>query len=130
MANEIHENEHAERVFKGTSPSLWAGVLGAPVLWSAELIVTYALVPRACLTHHDWTLHLSTALFLCLTLAGGLVCWLEWRRVRDATPSGADASVPGRNYFLAVLGVLTSGLFALLIFAQGLMPFFLNACWD
>src|SRR5207248_3682539 len=100
---------------------VWAGVLGAPAAWGLQLQVCYTVSATVLCAHgHVWLMHLFTALFLALSLAGGVLSWREWHEAGRAAAEGSEASREGRTRFLGLLGMMTSGLFSLLIVAQGI----------
>lgn len=110
--------------------SLWAGVLGAPMLWSTQLLIGYVLVPHvADHPHQHYLFHVVTAVFFLLCLLTGLLCFLEWRRVGLRLPTGQVGGPEGRLRFLAALGTASSALYAIAILAQGCASFFLNPVW-
>jgi hypothetical protein len=115
-------------VDRGTVP-LWAGVLGAPAVWSLQLQLGYMMVPWVCTNGHLWVLHAITIVALVLAAVCFGLCFLEHRRVGPGGLEGEEGGFPGRTRFLAVLGMLVSSTFFLLILAQGLPSFFLNPCW-
>ena len=110
--------------------SLWAGVLGAPAAWAVQFEVNYALVPWIC--GHGWRflIPLISAIFIVIGIAMFVLTWREWSRVNHAAQSDDQGGESGRRYFMAVLGLLVSSLFTVVILAQGLAVFFLNPCWD
>jgi hypothetical protein len=115
---------------EGRDLSLWAAVLGAPVLWLSHLQVSYMLVPWTCATGRRWVLHAVSAGFLALTLAGGWLAWREFKRAGNG-PSSPELDAPlGRSRLLSAIGLMSAGLFALAIFAQALASFFLDPCAD
>src|SRR4051794_25871189 len=114
---------------RGRSLSLWAGVLGAPAAWGLQLQVGYALVPWVCRTHHYWVLHVVTLAFALLAAAGGYLSWRDYQAAGRGSPDETDGGPTARTRFLGALGVIVSGMFVLLILAQGVASFFLNACW-
>jgi len=117
---------------------LWFGVLGAPAAWGAQLQTTYALVPWICQHRdHHYLLHLTTIVFVVIGIVCGLICWRYIHppgRVGSDAPSSPPGTgseqggTPGLTYFLAMLGLLTSGLFSLVIIAQGVAAFFIEPC--
>ena len=113
----------------GRSLSLWAGVLGAPAAWGLQLQVGYALVPWVCRTHHYWVLHAVTLGFVLLAALGGWLSYRDWQAAGRGSPDETDGGATARTRFLGALGMVTCGLFALLIIAQGVASFFLDACW-
>ncbi len=110
--------------------SLWAGVLGAPVLWFTQFQIAYMIVPRICRNHHTGWFHFLPALFLALVIACFALCWLEWTRLGRGGEKADEAGAVGRVHFLSVLGMFSSMLFATAIVAQALAVFFINPCWD
>lgn len=106
--------------------SLWAGAIAAPVLWAVQFEITYALVPWICGHGKLFLLHITSAVFLVLAIICFWLCFRDFQ----FTPSDVkkDEAGPGRAKFLAVLGMFVSGLFTLVIIAQGLAAFFLSPC--
>ena len=114
---------------RGAIP-VWAGFIGAPLLWMSHLTLTYMLVPWVCTTQKHWVGHLVTLLFA----AGGVwfcyLCWREWRHVGGGEPGSGEDPPVGRTRFAAVIGLLSSALFTLIIIAEHIPAFILNPCWD
>jgi hypothetical protein len=107
--------------------SLWAGVIVAPLLWACQLELEYALVPWIGGHGKHFLLYLVTVVFLVLTLICLWLCWKEWATVWKATEREHHVT---RAAFLSMLGMWSSALFALIILAQGIASFFLDARWD
>ncbi len=105
----------------------WAGVLAGPLAFLLNLQVSYMLVPWACATGAQGTLYFVAAGALLLSGLGGLTSWRVWQRRGREWPGDEAGAVP-RSRLLAVLGLLTSVLFALVIVAQGIPTFILSAC--
>ena len=114
----------------GSSIGLWAGMLGAPAAWATQLQVSYAFVPWTCLHGHRWVLHVSTGFFVAISLICGVACFMEWRQVGGGSAEGSAGGPTERSRFLAVVGLMVSAMFSLLILAQGTASFFLNPCWE
>jgi hypothetical protein len=107
--------------------TLWAAVLFGPIASLLALELGYLLVRRACMTGQTLPIHLSFLGTLLLALAGAALGWRELRRW-GARPAGEDGAREGRSRFLALLGVLSGGTFALVIVAQWSANFFLHPC--
>ena len=107
---------------------LWVGLLGAPAVWGVQFQAGYALVPKACANQSRLLLHLLSLLFLALAAGGVWLAYREWHRLRPTSPSGTDEERIAWPRFLALLGMMTSALFVLLIIAQGLPSFFIDPC--
>jgi formate hydrogenlyase subunit 3/multisubunit Na+/H+ antiporter MnhD subunit len=105
--------------------TLWFGVFGAAVAWSLQELVGYAVVARSCLPRAAGegpagALGATTALSVGLLLVGaaaGLVAYRTWRR-----------TAPGRPHFMALSGVLVSGLFGLGLLANLVVLFLVSPC--
>jgi hypothetical protein len=100
-------------------------LLLAPTGWFLQLTVNAALASQACfpkdvpLGAPRWPGLLPVLAgvevsALALAVVGGWLAWRNWRRTRAGGPDGARArreSGGGRSCFLALAGLLTSGLF-------------------
>jgi len=105
---------------------LWAGLLSGPTAWGLDLGVSYALVKWACVAHRDDVLRLLPVGALAVVAGGAL---LSWQALRAATGEPDDGGTPRqRARFMAVLGLLSSALFALAIVAGAIPRWMLDAC--
>jgi hypothetical protein len=111
----------------GGDATLWFGLLAGPVAWGAQLQLVYVLATPVCAGDSSMLLHVTSLALLFLAFAGGAVAW---RAHLVAGPDEARlASEPaGRTSFMAMLGLLSSALFALTIVAQWLAVVFLDPC--
>jgi hypothetical protein len=107
---------------------LWMGVLGGPISWLTQFQLRYALVPWVCSSQNLFALHITSLVFLLLTIAGGLVCWRDWRRRGAKWPCELESGPAQRDLFLSLLGMFSTGLFSLLIIAQAIPAFLLDPC--
>jgi hypothetical protein len=101
-----------------------AALLLPPTAFLLNLGVAYALVDPACVAGSRAALHLVHAVCLLLTIAGGVIARGLLRR-SDGTPPDTQGS---NRRFLAVTGLLSSGLFVLVILAQWLPEFYVDPC--
>jgi hypothetical protein len=106
---------------------LWFGILAGPLAFLLNLQLSYMLVQPVCVTAHHLVLHLVPVGALLLTVSGGVSAWRNWRRTGQAESSEAGGVLP-RSRFLAGVGLLTSGLFIVVIVAQWLPNFILALC--
>jgi hypothetical protein len=106
---------------------LWFGILAGPLAFLLNLQLSYMLVQPVCVTAHHLVLHLVPVGALLLTAGGGVSAWRNWRRTGQTESSEAAGVLP-RSRFLAGVGLLTSGLFIVVIVAQWLPNFILTAC--
>jgi hypothetical protein len=122
------DSQAAKDFKEGAGPgALWAGVLAAPIAMLVQLQANYALVLWACSAGREWALHLVALLALLITIAGGLLSWRNWRRT-GATWETEGAGVIPRSRFMALVGVLISGLIALVVIAQWIPIFIYGPC--
>jgi hypothetical protein len=108
-------------------------LLGAPVLWTAHLLVGYFLVALACTTGWadgvDPLLIASTVALGAASAWCGLYAWRGWRERR--TPLGLAGEVngpPSASALLYLMGALAGVVFTLAIVWEGLPPLFVPTC--
>lgn len=106
---------------------LWFSVLTGPIAWGIHSLAEYFLSPVACANHNELPLHLATVLLTLVTLYAGVVGWRLWRQTGYVDQSGSDGA-RGWKSFLAIGGVFISGMFVLIILAEGIPGLFLNVC--
>lgn len=120
----------SEQNFKRTSGifAQWAGLLIGPLAWLLQLQVAYTLVPWACAHDvHAISLHIVTIATLLLAAGGCFIAWHTWQAAGQQWPSGEGGAI-GRSRFMAVLGLVTSAMFFLVILMQGIASFILHPC--
>jgi hypothetical protein len=124
----------SESETEGTSPrenlGLWTGVLGSAIVWAIQLQTSYALVPWACSSGHRWMLPVVSLAFLVLASIPGIIAWKLWREASAARATERETAGAGRRRFMAMLGMMNSSVFFLLILAQGLPVFFIHPCLE
>jgi hypothetical protein len=108
--------------------ALWVGVLLAPVAWAAQQQALYAMVPWSCQTGHAFALHAVSLAAVLFALVGALVAWRNWSRAGRGESDDDRGGARARSRFLAVLGLVASLFFALVIVAQGIAAFVLHPC--
>lgn len=121
--------KEARREFDTQRGICWllSGLLTAPLAFLIHLTINYAVVPHACSSGHMFASHLVTALFLLVVFAGTFIAWRNWQQVGRGEPSEA-ASVVERSRFIAVVGLMLSGLVVLLFIAQWIPQFLISPC--
>ena len=105
----------------------WAGVLVGPIASLTALEVGYVLVERACATGQTLPVHLTFLVTFLASLASGLLGWREWR-VWGARLASEEGGREGRSRFLALLGLLSGPLSALVILALWSAVFYYHPC--
>jgi hypothetical protein len=115
---------------------LWFGVLGGPIAWTAQLLLTYSLEewfacsPAALdrgevlgVQVPDVALLITVSLALVAVLAG-IVALSCYRRLRNE-PADETRS---RARWMAVAGIMNSILYLIIILASLAPPFLLRVC--
>lgn len=123
------EQEAKDKSMRGRSVALWAGVIGAPLVWGIQLEVGYALPQWVCKHGGVTTFHTITVICAALALVAGVLSWRDWRRAGGGSPEKTDGGPVARDRFLGVLGMLSSLLSIMLIIAQGFASVYFDACW-
>ena len=104
-------------------PSLWFGLLAGPAAWALQLPLVYALAVWSCDHVGMAALHVVSVLAVAAALAGGFAAWRNLRRLE----SPADASA-GTRRLMALLCLMTAGLFGLVALGSWLAVFLLSPC--
>ena len=118
-----------ERGFLGVkgSADVWLAALAAPVAWLTSLILGYFSTALSCEAGHEWLLHSIFFLALCVAALGGRSAWKLFRATDEETRA-EGASRLERSRFVAALGLLMTGLFALIIVAQWVATLVFDPC--
>jgi hypothetical protein len=107
--------------------ALWTGVVGPPLVWFADLTVSYPVSHWACHGGHRSVLFLVTVVALLLTAGSSLAASRGLPPRQSAT--ALDGARPAdRAHFMAVLGLLTSAFFALVLIANAIPRFVFDPC--
>src|SRR4051812_32038863 len=125
----MNANSSISRVpAEGHDLSLWFAVLGAPFLYLCHHELNYCLVLWACASGKHWVLPVVSGVFLLLLLGSAAVAWQDFRRT-PGTPDDASPESPlNRHRLLSTLGLMSAGLFFLLVLAQGIATLILDPC--
>ena len=116
-----------------SSPLLWFAVLGPPVAWAAQFGAGYWLAQAGCygkasgwrLEHELATIGVTViaAVTVLAAAATSLSIFLGTREANDD-----DAPPPGRNRFLAVVGMTIAVLFFFIVVMNGVGASVLSPC--
>lgn len=116
------------------SKTLWYGMFASPVIWSVHTLIGYFVSEAACMTQMlafrvaGVSALLVFLVVLTLAAMGGVVWngWWSYRSWRHYAQESRDESFPlqafDRDEFLALSGLLLSGLFFFLLLIN-LYPF-------
>jgi hypothetical protein len=106
---------------------LWLGFLLPPVAWAIQLQTVYLTTLYGCSSSDFMPNHLVSIFALLASIIGGVIAWRGWLETgKQWKAEAADAT--SRSRFMAILGMLASGLFTLVIFAQWLPTIFGVPC--
>lgn len=106
---------------------LWTGILAGPMAWAFDLMASYAVVKWVCHTHNYAVLPLITAASLAMVIGAAAIAWTALTRTANDLP--IDGGQPRqRARFMAILGLASSGVFALQILAGAIPHWVLDAC--
>ena len=103
----------------------WLAIVSAPLAWVLQLWVNVTVSAHACYPHDvplaqpiwahlAFTTALVEAIAICLCVFSGGLAWRNWQRTRNEKPGTAHRLIEsgdGRARFLAMVAMLTSGLF-------------------
>ena len=103
-------------------------MLGAPVLWLVYLQTVYALVQPSCNSgvHMRCTSPPRLSSALMLVFAG--ISFVQWEQVGKGWPSDDEGTRDGRRRAMAMIGLLQSAFFALLIATSWAAIFIIDPC--
>jgi hypothetical protein len=122
--------------------ALWFGLFGAPAAWSVQLMANYALTAHGCFPGSEpratpyfgglstLVLVISAAALAVAAAAGG-AAWRSWRTTRAEHPGGHEHLLEtgaGRTRFMALAGLLLSGLFLLGVVMAAIPLFLVPPC--
>ena len=112
---------------------LWAGILGPPAAWAAQLLVAYSPVELLCGPESSgdvWGMGLNAfgVITTVVAVVVTVVCGVAAERARR-TLGGLDASpAVARSTFMARLGVLSAIYFLLVILLTVVGPIAIEGC--
>jgi len=123
----IDSESHIEGSDARENAALWVAVLGSAIIWFVQMQTSYSLLNWACSSQRNWPLHVVSALFLVLAAVPGFVGWKAWR-ANAGSETERKSRGAGRRRFMAMLGMMLTAIFLLLIFAQAIPSFFFDPC--
>jgi hypothetical protein len=116
------------------SVALWAGILVPPAAWGLQLVVADLLFELGCAPGvrghvifgvglRTWTL-VVTAGAAAATVLAGVLAYRAWRRV----PDRPEVTWAERARAMGWWGLVSAGLYLLIILFGAFPPLFLNEC--
>jgi hypothetical protein len=117
-----------EQQARRTTPkALWLLIVAAPVIVAIEMQTNYVLVRQACSAQRNIALYAVIIVAIVLTIATALIALALWRVEGIVWPTESP-DLSARIRFIAVLGMLSSGMSLLVIIAQGIATVMFNPC--
>lgn len=108
--------------------SLTIGLLLGPVVALINHGLIYMSTPWACGRGGHWALHIIPAVCFLVAIGSGLLARADWTRAVGRETEAPGASILDRSRFIALCGVATSALSALLILTQWLAVVVFGPC--
>jgi hypothetical protein len=106
---------------------LWFAFLAAPLAWLIDLEASYAAVQWACAHDRRSVLFAIPSAALAVIAVAAWLCWSAWNDL--SREGGFDGgSVEDRSGFLALLGLMMSATFALLVITTFAARYLLSPC--
>lgn len=113
---------------RATTPkALWLLIVAAPIVVAVEMQINFVLVRLACSAQRNIALYAVIVVAIVLTVTTALIALAVWK-VEGTTWPAESTDLSARIRFIAVLGMLSSGMSLLVIVAQGIATVLFNPC--
>ncbi len=116
-----------EEVRATTPKALWLLLVAGPIIVAIEQQANYVLVAQACTAQRNIALYAVSIASIALILATAAIAFVTWK-VEGTTWPTEKTDLPARVRFIAVLGMLSSGMSLLVVIAQGIATVLFNPC--
>ena len=93
--------------------ALWIGILGPPFFWLVQFQIIYALVLPACISHRGIVLAIVSIIFGAAMMGCGVIGWNARLAVAES-----PARIKFVRHFMAVLSLMSTSMFLLVVIAQ------------
>jgi hypothetical protein len=117
----------SEELQATTPKALWLLVVLGPIITAIEMQTNYVLVRQACSAQRNVALYVVVLVAIVLTIATAAIAYAIWKRAGVVWPTEA-VDLATRIRFIAVLGILSSGMSFLLILAHGIATLLFDPC--
>lgn len=113
---------------RATTPkALWLLIVAAPIIVAIAMQTNYVLVRLACSAQRNLGLYAVSIASIALTLATAAIAFVVWRAEGTDWPR-EEPDLSSRIRFIAVLGMLSSGMSLLVLIAQGIATVLFDPC--
>ncbi len=117
-----------QQIQQGRTPfGLWWSLIAGFAAWGLDLGFSYVLEQHSCSTGHHYVLHVISIFCLALALTGFGTGWVEFGRF-PGTTSEEGGSHFDRAHFQALLGMVLSLSFAVVVIAGAVPRWILSPC--
>lgn len=103
------------------------GIGLAPFATVASFQARYMMVPFACQSRSNWSLHLVSVLAIAVVICGLVSAHRAWRNSGGGSPGDQDGPM-NRNRFLGAIGMGFSSAMLLLLIFQLIPALVLDPC--
>jgi hypothetical protein len=118
----------AQTIDAGQTPwALWWSLVAGFAAWGTDLGLSYVLEQHSCSTGHHYVLHVISLVCLMIALSGFATGFHEFKQLPGNT-SEEGGSRFDRAHFEALLGMLFSLSFAVVIIAGSVPRWILSPC--
>jgi hypothetical protein len=123
----LMERDYDRQTSSGRQLLLWIGLLLPPLVWALQMEINYWLLRGACARGSSGAFLVVLSIALLLVGLAALSAWLSWRRLSQNWLRDAGLRI-SRSQFMAMLGMFSSGMFFLVIVAQGIGALVFHPC--
>ena|SRR5437868_8894240 len=115
-------------VHAGRTPlGLWWSLVAGFLAWGIDISLSYALEQHSCSTGHHYVLHVIDFICLVIALSGLLTGLAEFRKFPGETSEEGGTPLD-RAHFQALLGMIFSISFAVVVIAGSIPRWILSPC--
>jgi hypothetical protein len=112
----------------GKTPlGIWWSVIAGFLAWGIDLGLSYMLEQHSCSTGHTYVLHTISFVCFALAISGFVAGFLEKRRFPHESKEEGGTSLD-RAHFQALMGMIFSLSFAVIIIAGAIPRWILSPC--
>jgi hypothetical protein len=105
----------------------WMLIVGPALICAAHQEANFVLVRQACAAQRNVMLYVVAIIALVLTALVALIAFMTWRAEGAQWP-GETADITTRTRFIAMVGLLGSGIFFLVTLAQAIATIYYDPC--
>jgi hypothetical protein len=107
--------------------ALWTSILGGPVIWALTFICKFFLSYWTCVYQWKPAVYVISATGLAMTAGVGLLAWAQWQKLGREYPGDGGGAI-ARSRAMALVGMLQSAFFFVVIIANALPELMLRGC--